>query len=139
MDAKRSLLLLNEVTQLFRQYLKFFQPVCPAAERLGQQLLSLKDGVQKFTRRYNEASKICDVYRRLTVDLHNTLSTLRFALKSCSRQFATGSLTGDDWYLALDSLWMEHHVDKLSPLSTIVEIINEAMELLVMTQICLRR
>ena len=132
MEATRILWLLSEVKDLFGQYLEFFLPVSAAADRLGHQLLRLKSSIQVFTLRSNEASRTWDLFRRLTVKLYNTLSTLKYALASSSHQFRTGSLAGE-WHLVLDSTWIEHILNELSPLLAIVEIINEAMELLAMT------
>ena len=128
-DVEPTLHLLNDVRYLYGQYLRFFSPVSATCEKLGYTLTSLRDGVRHFFVKYNTGDGPRAAFCQLTLGLCGTLITLKSGLSSCSRCFQSDSLATSDWPLALDSAWIEHNLEELSHISTMVEIINETMKL----------
>ena len=128
LELRRILQLLKDVRYLYGQYLEVFLPVPPPSAKLGQVVLRLKHGINRFAIKYNTGDNPRAVFFQLTLGLGDTLTTLKSGLKSCSRWYGSDPTDGADWPLALDTAWVERILGVLSHISTAVELMNEAME-----------
>lgn len=130
-EPKRSLVLLREVSYLYRKYLDFFLPVPASGKKLAHTLSSLKDGISRYSIKYNTGNETPLVFHHLTFGLSDSLIALQRGLRSCVSEYGSDTLDASDCQFELDSESMEGFQTRLYPISMGVEIINEAMEMLV--------
>lgn len=130
-EPRRSLLLLSEVRYLYGKYLEFFPPVPASGKKLAQTLSSLKDGISRYNIKYNTGNGTPLVFHHLTFGLSDSLITLQRGLRSYASEYGSDTLDASDCQFELDSESMEEFQTRLHPISMGVEIINEAMEMLV--------
>lgn len=134
-EPRRSLLLLSEVKYLYGKYLEFFPPVPASGKKLAHTLSSLKDGISRYNFKYNTGNGTPLVFHHLTLGLSDSLITLQRGLRSCASEYGSDTLDANDCQFELDSESMEGFQTRLHPISMGVEIINEAMEMLVHNEI----
>ena len=127
-EPRRSAQLLTDVGHLYGQYQTFFLPRSKSCTQLGDTLTRLDKAIRHFRRNYDTGKEPRSVFSQLTVGLSDTLYELRHILLSSSPGRVLDLPDANGWSPSLDDASISQFQGCLRPMTTMVEVINEAME-----------